>query len=40
MKIGLEKTDIYEKVIVEALLDSKAAELFMNRKFVVNKVSK
>lgn len=35
MKIGLEKTNTYEEVIVETLLDSGATELFMNRKFMV-----
>jgi len=33
MKIGLKKLDIYEGVVVEILLDSRAMELFMDPKF-------
>ena len=34
MKVGLEKVDTHEGVMVDALLDSGATELFMNREFV------
>jgi len=34
MKIGLEKVDTHEGVIVNALLDSRATGLFMDKKFV------
>ena len=34
MKIGLEKVDIHEGVIVDALLDSGATGLFMNKEFM------
>jgi len=33
MKIGLERIDIQERVMVEALLDSGATELVMNSEF-------
>ena len=34
MKVGLEKVDIHEGVAVDALLDSGATGLFMNKEFV------
>jgi len=34
MKIGLEKVDTHEGVTVNALLDSGATGLFMDKKFV------
>jgi len=34
MKIGLEKVDTYEGIMVNVLLDSGAMGLFMNKKFV------
>jgi len=34
MKVGLEKVDTHEGVMVEALLDSGATGLFMNKEFV------
>jgi len=34
MKIGLEKVNTYEGVSVRALLDSRATELFVDKKFV------
>lgn len=30
MKVGLEKIDKYERVVVEALLDTRVTELFMD----------
>ena len=35
MKIGLEKVDTHEGITVNALLDSRATGLFMDKKFVV-----
>ena len=34
MKVGLEKVDTYEEVTVDALLNSRATGLFMNKEFV------
>jgi len=34
MQVGVEKIDIYEGVFVKALLNSRAMELFTNKKFV------
>ena len=34
IKIGIEKTDTHEGVIVKALLDSGATEMFVNKKFI------
>jgi len=34
LNIGVEKTDTYEGILVKALLDNGAMEMFMDRKFV------
>jgi len=34
MQVGVEKIDTYEGVFVKALLNSRAMELFTNKKFV------
>jgi len=34
MEVGVEKLDMHEGVFVKALLDSRAIELFADRKFV------
>jgi len=36
MIIGMEKVDIHREVTVKALLDSKAMEIFADRKFIEN----
>ena len=40
MKIGLEKLESHEKVVVKVLLDSSATRLFMNAQFAKRKRSK
>ena len=37
MKVGLEKLESYEGIVVKALLDSRAMGLFMNTKFAKKK---
>ena len=39
MKIGLEKVDTHEGMTVNALLDSGATGLLMNKKFIEDNVS-
>jgi len=37
MKVGLEKLENYKGIVVKALLDSRATDLFMNMKFTKKK---
>ena len=34
MEVGVEKLDTHERISIKALLDSRATELFTDRKFV------
>ena len=34
VKVGMERIDTHERVMVKALLDSRATGMFMDRKFV------